>query len=85
MDFIHFNTICVYPFYIAHWAEKRITLNGLIIRTSTPFLLLFIVWTYYGHRTRCNSGLSYLPIYVGPIIIIPTWMIILKRIIQFRE
>jgi hypothetical protein len=48
MDFYSFNTVCVYPFYIAHWAEKRITLNGLIIRTSTPFLLLFIVWTYYG-------------------------------------
>jgi Na+/proline symporter len=32
-----------------------------------------------------NSGLSYLPIYVGPIIIIPTWMIILKRIIRISR
>jgi Na+/proline symporter len=27
----------------------------------------------------------YLPIYVGPVIIIPTWMIILKRIVRISR
>jgi Na+/proline symporter len=27
-----------------------------------------------------ESGLNYLPIYLGPILIIPTWMIILKEL-----
>jgi hypothetical protein len=53
-------------FYIAHWAEKEVTLNGLIIRTSTPFLLFIVL---HGLITgsiglAANSGLSYLPIYV---------------------
>jgi Na+/proline symporter len=32
-----------------------------------------------------QNHLSYLPIYVGPVIIIPTWMIILKRIIRISR
>jgi hypothetical protein len=64
--------------------KKEITLNGLIIRTSTLFscCLLYCMDLLWKHRTA-NSGLSYLPI-CWSIIIIPTWMIILKRIIQFR-
>jgi hypothetical protein len=52
-------TLCVYPFILPIGQKKEVTLNGLIIRTSTPFLLLFIV--LHGlirkHRTA-NSGLS---------------------------
>jgi Na+/proline symporter len=42
-------------------------------------------WTYYGSIGVAESGLSYLPIYVGPVIIIPTWMIILKELSEFQE
>jgi Na+/proline symporter/nitrogen-specific signal transduction histidine kinase len=43
-------------------------------------------WTYYGSiGVAADSGLSYLTIYVGPIIIIPTWMIILKKIIRISR
>jgi Na+/proline symporter len=72
-------------FYIAHWAEKRSHSKW----TNNPYIYSFSLavyctaWTYGGIGLAANSGLSYL-IYVGPIIIIPTWMIILKRIIQFR-
>jgi Na+/proline symporter len=58
--------------------------------TNNPYIYSFSLavyctaWTYGSIGLAANSGLSYLPIYVGPIIIIPTWMIILKRIIQFR-
>jgi Na+/proline symporter len=44
-------------------------------------LRLDLLWQ---HWCCCRSGLS-LPIYVGPVIIIPTWMIILKRIVRISR
>ena len=75
-------------FYVAHWAEKRSHSKW----TNNPYIYSFSLavyctaWTYYGSiGLAANSGMSYLPIYVGPIIIIPTWMIILKRIIRISR
>jgi len=75
-------------FYIAYWAEKR----GHSRWTNNPYIyslslaVYCTAWTYYGSiGVAANSGLSYLPIYLGPIIIIPTWMIILKKIIQISR
>jgi Na+/proline symporter/signal transduction histidine kinase len=75
-------------FYIAHWAEKRSHSKW----TNNPYIYSFSLavyctaWTYYGSiGVAAESGLSYLPIYLGPIIIIPTWMIILKRIIRISR
>jgi Na+/proline symporter len=43
-------------------------------------------WTYYGSiGVAANSGLSYLPIYLGPIIIAPAWIMILKKIIRISR
>ena len=75
-------------FYIAYWAEKR----GHSKWTNNPYIyslslaVYCTAWTYYGSiGVAANSGLSYLPIYLGPIIIIPTWMIILKKIIRISR
>ena len=75
-------------FYIAYWAEKRSHSKW----TNNPYIYSFSLavyctaWTYYGSiGLAANSGLSYIPIYLGPIIIIPTWMIILKRIIRISR
>jgi Na+/proline symporter/signal transduction histidine kinase len=75
-------------FYIAYWAEKRSHSKW----TNNPYIYSFSLavyctaWTYYGSiGVAADSGLSYLPIYLGPIIIIPTWMIILKRIIRISR
>jgi Na+/proline symporter/signal transduction histidine kinase len=75
-------------FYIAHWAEKRSNSKW----TTNPYIYSFSLavyctaWTYYGSiGVAAESGLSYLPIYVGPVIIIPTWMIILKRIVRISR
>jgi Na+/proline symporter/signal transduction histidine kinase len=75
-------------FYIAYWAEKRSHSKW----TNNPYIYSFSLavyctaWTYYGSiGVAAESGLSYLPIYLGPIIIIPTWMIILKRIIRISR
>lgn len=75
-------------FYIAYWAEKR----GHSRWTNNPYIyslslaVYCTAWTYYGSiGVAANSGLSYLPIYLGPIIIIPTWMIILKNHSNFKS
>lgn len=75
-------------FYIAHWAEKRSHSKW----TNNPYIYSFSLavyctaWTYYGSiGVAANSGLSYLPIYLGPILIIPTWMIVLKKVIRISR
>ena len=75
-------------FYIAHWSEKRShskwTNNAYIY--SFSLAVYCTAWTYYGSiGMAASSGLSYLTIYLGPIIIIPTWMIVLKRIIRISR
>lgn len=75
-------------FGIAHWAEKR----GNSKWTNNPYVYTLSLavycsaWTYYGSiGVAANSGLNYLPIYIGPIIIIPAWMIILRKIIRISK
>lgn len=75
-------------FYIAHWSEKRSHSKW----TNNPYIYSFSLavyctaWTYYGSiGLAAKSGLDYLPIYLGPIIIIPTWIIILKKIIRISR
>ncbi len=75
-------------FGIAHWAEKR----GNSKWTNNPYVYTLSLavycsaWTYYGSiGVAANSGLNYLPIYIGPIIIIPVWIIILRKIIRISK
>ena len=75
-------------FYIAHWAEK----NGTSKWTNNPYVYTLSLavyctaWTYYGSiGVAANSGLTYLPVYLGPIIIAPSWILILKKIIRISR
>lgn len=75
-------------FFIAHWAEKRSSSKW----TNNPYVYSLSLavycsaWTYYGSvGVAANSGLNYLPIYIGPILIIPAWIIILRRIIRISK
>ncbi len=75
-------------FFIAYWAEKRShskwTNNPYVY--SLSLAVYCTAWTYYGSvGVAADSGLSYLPIYLGPIFIIPSWMIILKRVIRISR
>lgn len=75
-------------FFIAYWSEKRNHSKW----TNNPYVYSFSLavyctaWTYYGSiGVAAESGLGYLPIYVGPILVIPTWIIILKKIIRISR
>lgn len=75
-------------FFIAHWAEKKENNKW----TNNPYVyslslaVYCTAWTYYGSvGVAADSGLSYLPIYLGPIIIAPSWILILKKIIRISS
>lgn len=75
-------------FFIAHWAEKK----GNNKWTNNPYVYTLSLavyctaWTYYGSiGVAADSGLNYLPIYLGPIIIAPSWILILKKIIRISR
>lgn len=75
-------------FLIAHWAEKKENNKW----TNSPYIyslslaVYCTAWTYYGSiGLAADSGLSYLPIYLGPIIIAPSWILILKKIIRISR
>jgi Na+/proline symporter/nitrogen-specific signal transduction histidine kinase len=75
-------------FYIAYWAEKK----GNSKWTNNPYIYTFSLavyctaWTYYGSvGVAADSGLSYLPIYLGPVTIAPSWILILRKIIRISR
>lgn len=75
-------------FFIAQWAEKRKNANWV----NNPYIYALSLavyctaWTYYGSiGVAAKSGLSYLTIYLGPIIIIPVWSLLLIKIIRIAR
>lgn len=75
-------------FFVAHWAEKKANTKW----TNNPYIYSLSLavycsaWTYYGSiGVAANSGITYLPVYIGPIIIIPAWMLILRKIIRISR
>jgi Na+/proline symporter/signal transduction histidine kinase len=75
-------------FFIAHWAEKKgnskWTVNPYVY--SLSLAVYCTAWTYYGSiGLAAENGLSYITIYLGPIIIIPSWIVILKKVIRISR
>ncbi|MDQ1802900.1 ATP-binding protein [Chryseobacterium sp. PTM-20240506] len=75
-------------FVVAHLAEKK--KSKLWINNPYIYALSLAVyctaWTYYGSiGVAATTGLSYLPIYVGPIVIIPAWIFINTRIVRISR
>lgn len=75
-------------FFVAHWAEKKANNKW----TNNPYVYTFSLavycsaWTYYGSiGVAAHSGLSYLTVYLGPVIVIPAWMVILRKIIRISR
>lgn len=75
-------------FFVAHWAEKKANSKW----TNNPYVYTFSLavycsaWTYYGSiGVAAHSGLSYLTVYLGPVIVIPAWMVILRKIIRISR
>jgi len=75
-------------FYVAFWAEK----NSKSRWVNNPYVYTLSLavyctaWTYYGSvGLAATSGLKFLTIYLGPVIIIPIWIILMKKIIRISK
>ena len=75
-------------FYIAFLAEK----NAKSKWVNNPYVYTLSLavycsaWTYYGSvGIAANSGISFLPIYLGPVIAFPLWIVVMRKIIRISK
>lgn len=75
-------------FYIAFIAEK----NAKSKWVNNPYIYTLSLavycsaWTYYGSvGMAASSGVGFLPIYLGPAIAVPIWIILLRKIIRISK
>jgi len=75
-------------FYIAFLAEK----NAKSKWVNNPYVYTLSLavycsaWTYYGSvGIAANSGIDFLPIYLGPVIATPLWIIVMRKVIRISK
>ena len=75
-------------FFIAFIAEKKSKskwVNNPYVYTLS-LAVYCSAWTYYGSvGIAANSGIHFLPIYLGPVIAAPLWILLLRKIIRISK
>lgn len=75
-------------FFIAYLAEKKSKskwVNNPYVYTLS-LAVYCSAWTYYGSiGVAANSGIGFLPIYLGPVIASPLWIVVLRKIIKISK
>ncbi len=75
-------------FYIAFLGEKKSQskwVNNPYVY-SLSLAVYCSAWTYYGSvGIAANSGINFLPIYLGPVIAAPLWIVVLRKIIRISK
>ena len=77
-------------FAIAYYGDKRADARRSIIANPYVYSLSLGVyataWTFYGSVGRAASnGIGFLPIYLGPTLIIALWWLVLRKIIRITK
>ncbi len=74
-------------FLVAHWVEKRHTIWGgsrWVYALAIP--VYCTAWTYYGSVGKAVSdGWEFLTIYIGPILSMPLWWLVVRKMIKVCE
>ena len=90
-NYVLFSIIVVYLvalFVIAFVSEKNSKskwVNNSIVYTLS-LAVYCTAWTYYGSiGIAANSGIDFLPIYLGPVIAAPLWILLLRKIIRISK
>ncbi|WP_299522469.1 sensor histidine kinase [Winogradskyella sp.] len=90
-NYVLFIIIIIYLaalFFIAFIAEKNSKskwVNNTIVYTLS-LAVYCTAWTYYGSiGIAANSGINFLPIYLGPVIAAPLWIVVLRKIIRISK
>ena len=77
-------------FGIAYYADKRADAGRSIIDNPYIYALSLAVyataWTFYGSVGRAASdGIGFLPIYLGPTLMIALWWLVMRKIIRISK
>ncbi len=90
-NYLLISVIIVYLaflFLIAFWAEK----NSKSKWVNNPYIYVLSLavycsaWTYYGSvGIASQSGISFLTIYLGPVISLPLWILVMRKIIRVSK
>ncbi|HMM54579.1 MAG TPA: sensor histidine kinase [Candidatus Desulfobacillus sp.] len=77
-------------FAIAYYGDKRADAGRSIIANPTIYALSLAVycttWTFYGSVGRAAStGIGFLPIYLGPTLVIALWWFVMLKIVRISK
>ncbi len=77
-------------FAIAYWGDRRADAGRSIIARPSVYALSLAVycttWTYYGSVGRAaGSGIGFLPIYLGPTLMMALWWFALLKMIRIAK
>jgi Na+/proline symporter len=77
-------------FAIAYYADERADAGRTIIANPYIYSLSLGVyataWTFYGSVGRAASdGIGFLPIYIGPTLMIALWWVVLRKILRISK
>src|SRR5258705_9515384 len=77
-------------FAIAYFADKRADAGRSVIASPYIYSLSLAVyataWTFYGSVGRAASdGVGFLPIYIGPTLMIALWWVVQRKILRISK
>ncbi|HXN15388.1 MAG TPA: sensor histidine kinase [Usitatibacter sp.] len=77
-------------FAIAYYADRRAKAGRSVIASPIIYSLSLAVyataWTFYGSVGRAaHDGVGFLPIYIGPTLMIVLWWFVLRKMIRVRK
>jgi hypothetical protein len=77
-------------FAIAYFADKRADAGRPVIASAYVYSLSLAVyataWTFYGSVGRAASdGIGFLPIYIGPTLMIALWWVVMRKILRISK
>lgn len=74
-------------FAVAYWGDRRAVAGRSVISNGVVYSLSLAVfvssWTFYGSVGRAAStGVGFLPVYLGPTLMVALWWLVLRKIIR---
>src|SRR5690349_23938444 len=77
-------------FGIAYYADKRADADRPVVANPYIYSLSLAVyataWTFYGSVGRAASdGVGFLPIYIGPTLMIALWWVVMRKIVRISK
>ncbi len=77
-------------FAVAYYGERRSRQGRSLVNNPYIYALSLAVycsaWTYYGSvGLAAQSGIFFITVYLGPLLIIPTWGVLLRKIIRVSK